>query len=410
MRIFVAVRHSNDPARYYGGLWSGNFYPALLELGHEIVELQTDLLPTSRFMHIKGDFTPREIEIRAQTTDKIIDEVTRAHKQKPIGLFLAYFYNAHFDPAGFDELRRLGIPSINFYCNSIYQFDQVRAIAAKADFSWHAEKNARHAYLAVGANPVWVQMGADPKVYRPVAGLAKAAACCFVGQRYADRDRWMAALVKAGVPLAIYGSGWGAAAEARSQAEPAEYLGRPSPPPQSWRSYADAVGDNIRDAGFAAGVARSVRQFQYRRESRKLAPLFARFAKGSIPFLFEVFSSHEVILNFSNVWGDGRPGSKLIPHVRLRDFEAPMCRTCYVTGYTDEIAEFYEPEQEIITYRSTAELVDKAKYYLAHAAQAESIREMGYARAVRDHTWARRFEQLFAKIGLTTMSTGSIIA
>src|SRR5689334_11555192 len=136
MRIFTAVRHSNDPAYYYGGLWSGNFYPALLELGHDIVELQVDLLPTSRFMHIKGNFTPQELEVRAQTTEKIIDEVTRAHKQKPVDVFLCYFYNAHFDPAGFAELRRLSIPSVNFYCNSMYQFENVAQIAAAADFSW----------------------------------------------------------------------------------------------------------------------------------------------------------------------------------------------------------------------------------------------------------------------------------
>jgi len=37
MRIFCAVRHSNDPKRFYGALWSGNFYPALRELGHELV-------------------------------------------------------------------------------------------------------------------------------------------------------------------------------------------------------------------------------------------------------------------------------------------------------------------------------------------------------------------------------------
>ena len=57
MRIFTAVRHSIDPEFYYGGLWSGNFYSALEQLGHEIIESQVDLLPASRFMHIAGDFT-----------------------------------------------------------------------------------------------------------------------------------------------------------------------------------------------------------------------------------------------------------------------------------------------------------------------------------------------------------------
>src|SRR5438132_1198229 len=122
MRIFTAVRHSIDPEFYYGGLWSGNFYSALEQLGHEIVESQVDLLPASRFMHIAGDFTTQEAEARARITERIIEEVKLAHSDQPIDIFLSYFYNAHFDPAGIDEIHRLGIPTVNFYCNSIYQF------------------------------------------------------------------------------------------------------------------------------------------------------------------------------------------------------------------------------------------------------------------------------------------------
>src|SRR5262249_17824263 len=155
---------------------------------------QTDLLHTSRFMTIGDNFTHEELGVRAQTTERILDEVRQARQRGPVHLFLSYFYNAHFDPAGFDELRRLGIPSINFYCNSIHQFALVGAIAAKADFSWHPEGDARQSYLSAGARPVRVQLGADPNVYHPVHGLERQPKACFVGQRYADRDRWLAAL------------------------------------------------------------------------------------------------------------------------------------------------------------------------------------------------------------------------
>ncbi|MGA2459156.1 MAG: hypothetical protein ABSF85_16420, partial [Terriglobales bacterium] len=135
LRIFCAIRHSQDPGRFYGGLWSANFYPALRDMGHEIIESQTDLLSTSRFMDIPGNFTREEKEARALTTEEILTEVRTAKRHGSVDLFLSYFYNSHFDPAGFDELRRLGIPSVNFYCNSIYQFNLVEAVAAKADFA-----------------------------------------------------------------------------------------------------------------------------------------------------------------------------------------------------------------------------------------------------------------------------------
>jgi spore maturation protein CgeB len=404
MRIFCAVRHSRDPRYYYGGLWSGNFYPALQQLGHEVVESDVDLLPLSRFMHVPGDFTREELQARAEVTEKILEEVHTAHRQRSLDLFLSYFYNAHFDPAGFDELRKLGIPSVNFYCNSIYQFENVAEVARRADFSWHPEKNARDLYLKVGANPVWVQMGADPEVYRPIPEISRHPSACFVGQRYADRDRWMAALIESQIPVAIYGPGWGrdGGSKIRRVNNRSEYLGRVQPQPGSRASYLRALRHVISNYGLIAGITRVIEQIRYRRETIRLSPLFPAHAKGPIPFekIAEVFARHDVCLNFSNVWSDGRPGSALIPHVRLRDFEAPMGRTCYLTGHTDEIGEFYEIEKEIDTYRSAEELIDKVKFYLTHPAAGERLRVAGYARARRDHTWVKRFRQLFEKIGL----------
>jgi spore maturation protein CgeB len=403
MRIFCAVQHSNDPKFFYGGLWSGNFYPALRELGHEIIESQTDLLPTSCFMHIADGFTHEEVEARAQTTERILDEVRTAQQQGIVNLFLSYFYNSHFDPAGFDELRRLGIPSVNFYCNSIHQFAQVAAIAAKVDFSWHAERDARDAYLSVGANPVWVQMGADPNIYFPVHGRVRQHKSVFVGQRYADRDRWIAALIQARVPIEIYGSGWGAEQSQSngSAFKATSYLGRKVPAPSSLASYVDLIAGEFRRSRLANGFRRLKQQAVYRRETRAISEMLRPYVKGRASDVATVFAGYELCMNFSNVWADGRPGSMLIPHIRLRDFEAPMCRTCYLTGHSEEITDFYEVGREVETYCTKSELIDKARFYLKHPDSAERLREAGYQRARRDHTWVQRFRQLFRKVGLS---------
>ena len=357
-------------------------------------------------MDIPGNFSPQELELRARTTEQILAEVHAAHARQPLHLFLSYFYNAHFDPAGFDELERMGIPSVNFYCNSIYQFELVADIAAKVNYSWHAEKHARCLYKAVGANPVWVQMGADPQTYHPIVGTRRLAKACFVGQRYADRDRWIASLIRAGIPVEIYGHGWSAGAysdeditckEAESTSTSLE---RRKPVSGSWQSYLAVVRKNMAAEGLPSGLLRSMRQLRYRRQSRTLSTLISPNARGPAAEIPAVLAQHEVCLNFSNVWSDGRPGSSLIPHVRLRDFEAPMCRTCYLTGHTVEITEFYDAGSEIDTYRSPEELVDKVRFYLQHSEAAEKLREAGYRRALRDHTWRRRFEELFQKIGL----------
>jgi len=386
-------------------LWAANFYPALAELGCEIVESQTDLFPASRFMDVAGTFTSAEIESRANSSQQILDEVRRAHASRPIDLFLSYFYNAHFDPDGFAELRRIGIPSVNFYCNSMYQFDLVNRIAAKADYAWHTERDAHRFYVEAGANPVWVQMGADPALYHPRPDIPRLKSACFVGQRYCDRDRWVASLVRAGVPVEVYGAGWNGSGGADMYINPGvkesgSVLGRHKAAPGSWRSYLKVFRKNVAANGFLAGLLRSARQLKYRRETHALTSLIASRVRGRAEDIASVFAGHEICLNFSNVWSDGRPGSQLIPHVRLRDFEGPMSRTCYLTGYSDEIAEFYEIGREIDTYRSYDELVDKTWFYLRQPDAAEKLRDAGYRRALRDHSWRNRFQELFRKIGM----------
>ena len=354
-------------------------------------------------MAIPDDFTSEELAIRAQTTERILDEVREARRQGAVHAFLSYFYNAHFDPAGFDELRRLGIPSINFYCNSIHQFEQVAAIAARADFSWHPERDARPSYLSIGANPVWVQMGADPHVCQPLNGIERQPKVCFVGQRYADRDRWLATLIEANISVDIYGAGWGAdddEAHMEHVAEIPVYLGRRQIKPGTLTSYLQLVASEIKRDGPINAIKHVAVQTVYRHKTRRLAQILRSQAKGNAGDLANVLGAYEICLNLSNVWSEGGSWSPLISHVRLRDFEAPMCRTCYLTGHNDEIAQFYALGREVDTYRDKSELVDKVRFYLANPDAAERLREAGYRRALRDHTWTQRFEELFSKIGL----------
>ena len=401
MRIFTAVRHSNNANFYYGGLWSNNFHPALRELGHEVIESQVDLLPASHFMGIADNFTEEELQVRDRITEQIIQEVKQAHRQQPIDLFLGYFYNSHFNPDGFAEIHKLSIPTVNFYCNNIHQFNLVSQIAPKVNFAWHAEKEARDSYLEVGANPVWVQMGADPKVYYPGNNKNKVPKACFVGQRYADRDRYLASLINQDIPVDIYGKGWSLAQHQSNQEKNTQfptktYLGRSIVQPASLNSYTQAILNNFQERNLLSGVCQILNRLNYRIQSRKLLPVLATAAKGFANNISDTFNQYEIVLNFSNVWANGR----LTPHVRLRDFEAPMCRSCYLTGYTEEIAEFYDLGQEIDTYKTQAELVDKTKFYLSHPAAAEKLRESGYQKALKSHTWKARFDQLFKAIDL----------
>ena len=81
--------------------------------------------------------------------------------------------------------------------------------------------------------------------------------------------------------------------------------------------------------------------------------------------------------------------------IKTRNFEIPGCKTFLLTGYTKRVEDFYDIDKEIVCFKNTKELVDKIRYYLAHDGERERIAAAGYERTLRDHTYEKRFEEIF---------------
>ena len=84
--------------------------------------------------------------------------------------------------------------------------------------------------------------------------------------------------------------------------------------------------------------------------------------------------------------------------LKLRDFDAPMSGSFYLTNENPDLKNLYEIGREIETYADIADCVKKVKFYLIHDIERESIASAGRLRALRDHTWLRRFSDLFGSL------------
>jgi spore maturation protein CgeB len=90
-----------------------------------------------------------------------------------------------------------------------------------------------------------------------------------------------------------------------------------------------------------------------------------------------------------------------IPQVKARPFEILGCKAFLISGYADNMNDYYENGKEIVYFDGTGtDLAEKIRYYLDREALREKIAEAGYARTLKEHTYERRFKELFHKIGL----------
>jgi hypothetical protein len=77
----------------------------------------------------------------------------------------------------------------------------------------------------------------------------------------------------------------------------------------------------------------------------------------------------------------------------LRLYEATGMGACLVTDWKENLPDLFEPDREVVCYRSIAECVDKVTYLLNHPEESERIAAAGQRRTLRDHTTEQRVAQ-----------------
>lgn len=128
------------------------------------------------------------------------------------------------------------------------------------------------------------------------------------------------------------------------------------------------------------------------------------------------------VTSYGNGWPNGRIDIKKIPEIfaksriilgigtighctdfyslKMRDFDAPMSGSFYLTHDNPDLYELYDIGREIATYRTPEECANKVSYYLSHHSERESIAMAGRERAMKDHTWEKRFDKVLRTIGI----------
>ncbi|MGI4789434.1 MAG: CgeB family protein [Janthinobacterium lividum] len=364
MRIFYAS-DTTPNAALDSNIWRNNLYLPLVDLGHDVVEFDFDLSET--FRHLDTGAPANQAFIarnRPLVTAELLRQVRAAHAARPITLFFSYFYDACILPEAIDEIKAMGIVTVNWYCNGSYQLHLVREISAHYDWCLVPEKFRLKDYEAMGAHPLYCQEAANPDIYKPF-DVAQEFDAVFVGQAYGERPAAIKFLHDSGIDVRVWGPGW-------------------------------------RNFGPVSPLRRAVRWGRRTLQGGSVPVTMPEVILGdplSDEAMVKMYNRAKINLGFSSC-GETHLGENRVLQVRLRDFEVPMSGGFYMVEYMEELEEFYEIGKEIICYQDMNDLAHKIKYYLAHDDEREQIRQAGRTRCLRDHTWQKRFTTAFSEMGL----------
>jgi spore maturation protein CgeB len=115
----------------------------------------------------------------------------------------------------------------------------------------------------------------------------------------------------------------------------------------------------------------------------------------SIEEMVRLYAKSRINLGFGGVEGHEETYC-----LKGRDFEIPMSGGLYLTEHHPELERVYDLGKEIVTYRGFDDLLANIRHLLADPQRAEAIRQAGFRRALKEHTWEMRFERVFSLMNL----------
>jgi spore maturation protein CgeB len=398
MRIFYAASATpNADSIEASRLWEGNLLLSLQDMGAEIIPFDYDLTP--HFRHLDPSNCQHLVfieENRPLLERALLEQVTRAHEEEPIDVFFSYFYSACATAETISKIGSMGIVTVNWYCNAAHQFHLIEDLAPAYDYCLVPEKARLEDYRRIDANPIYCQEAANPMIYRPF-NIPQEFDVTFVGQAYGDRPACIRHLLDAGIDARVWGPGWHKYTDGLGFLYVSTRAAILSAVAALPRRLGAALRGRLK-SGYcnlpqsASGTSVRVISDKSRIPASQVGGILS---DGE---MIRMYSRSKINLGFSTC-GSTLGNEERILQIRLRDFEVPMSGGFYMVEYMEELEEFYEIGKEIVCYTSPEDLADKIKYYLTHDTEREAIRQAGHRRAVAEHSWHKRFENVFHEIG-----------
>lgn len=297
------------------------------------------------------------------------DELIRiALKTKP-DLCFFFLFRDEIKPSTLKKLTSMGLTTFNWFADDHWRFEIFSRYYAKYfSFVSTTDINALQKYQKMGyKNVIKTQWACNNFLYKPTISN-KYYDVTFIGQKYGNRESIVNAVRNKEIEVRCWGKNW--------------------------------EGDRISQKDMIKTFSQSKINLNFS---------FSSVLRNSISTqdFAAIFMRREPDGKYHiNRLGSWLPQLKLLfnkqPYnqIKGRIFEITGSGGFLLTEWAKDIENYYKIDKEISVFKDTSEIIKKIEYYLNNEKKRKQIAYAGYKRTITQHTYEKRFNELFKEMGL----------
>jgi len=296
-----------------------------------------------------GAFVRKESRVNAiqsHYVDMLSQLVLESLSERPVDILIC-LAQAPLNPKVLTELRNKGTITVMWFVEDCRRFHTWKEISRYFDYMFIIQKGEflQLVEQAGAGRAIYLPVGCHPLVHRPMELTAE------------EKQHW-------GSPLSFVGAGYNNRQKTFTRLAQRDF--------KIWGT----------EWPNCAPFDRLVQE-----QGRRLTP--AEYVK--------IFNASTVNLNLhSSMERDGvEPFGDF---VNPRTFELASAGAFQLTDNRALLPEMFEVGKEVITFDDAREMEEKIDYYLAHDDERQQVVQAGRARALKDHTYERRLEEMLSYI------------
>ena len=206
-RIFALVPdcHWRTPFNYSFMNWQRHIYDALPP------HVETLIIPheLDYGWARQCNLDPATVEIeRRRSSEQLWKLIQTAHHKAGLDAVLSYCFASDLALDVVRDTIKMGVPWINFFCDSVHMFERVEPLARVASLNWFPESPAMPRYAALGVPYLCAPYALNPAWLPDLTNRAPVRRVAFIGQPTANRITQLGWLRLLGCPVDIRGKNW----------------------------------------------------------------------------------------------------------------------------------------------------------------------------------------------------------